>query len=149
MINEAIEQIGNEYLPREIEAAVATLNFSEVFSSDSVDDLADKIIDRIESAREVDRIAAREAEQRLDEVTRLVVSALPGARVRHFAESSRYVVYRGLEIRVSDHPQPRDGGWNERTGLRHGASDVCIDVSESLDRSGIRRRIAFALWRSQ
>lgn len=64
-------------------------------------------------------------------VAATIDSALPGVSVQQSSGGSWYADYRGLKLRISDHPQVAGGGFNVGTGDRMGEADIQWIVDEN------------------
>jgi hypothetical protein len=85
----------------------------------------------------------------MDLARREIESALKGVDFESSWGGSMYASYRGLELRISDHPQVDGGGFNESTGDRMGESDLQAVIDEHhvpRTREEIRSTVAKQLW---
>lgn len=112
--------------------------------------------DELEAQRDAEREAEEERQNRLmDNQAALERAVREAVRqpVYFRGGASGYAMYRGVKIRVSDHPAPEGGGWrvNSRGEEgRLGSADVDLRYTGAADytppsRSAIRATIADAL----
>lgn len=99
--------------------------------------------ERDEEALRLDALVTRAAE---------VVSEALGHDMTQSVSGSWYLHFRGIKIRVSDHPQKPGGGWNEATGKRMGEADMQWVIDEEADvptTDQVRISVAKLLWENR
>jgi len=95
-----------------------------------------------EEQRDIELKQWQDRNENQERVAKQIADALPGVAFTQAAGGSWYADYKGLKLRISDHPQVSGGGFNQGTGERMGEADlqIIVDHESTVDLSPDRIR---------